>query len=203
MWALEYTGDLAEMERCIQAGVDPNLEDMTSEEAINAFTDGDWNRLNVEDDHGLFWFIENGGTLISMAIIGRRRGSQGGDNLMDILTLLLKYGARANHPENLNITMSLSQPEKAMEIFDLLIQYGAIITQEFVISAFRRAKVEILEYFYEKLGIRLSRHDRDEVLAIIEEREQNTRVFTGSLDAFDDRFYDMYEKFTRRTPIQY
>lgn len=162
--------------------MDPNLEDMTSEEAINAFTDGDWNRLNVTDDHGLFWFIENGGTLISLAICGGRA------NLIDILRVLLKHGAKANHPDNLSVVLISTWPERAIEIFDLLIEYGAEITQEFVISAFRSAAVEVLEYFYEKLGIRLSRHDRDEILAIIQERE-----------AIDDRYYDLYEKFTRRS----
>lgn len=176
--AVAITGDLAKIEECIERGVDANLEDMSNEEAMFAFVEQDWERVSTDDEFGLFVHIMNEGTLISLAI----EHSTSTPQTLQLIDLLLSHGADVTDPANMKAALACS----SIEFIKWLLSHGAVITPALVIYAFHCSTVQLLQYLYQEIGIRLSRHDRAQVLSIVRQR-----------DDFHET-YEMYEKFSRR-----
>lgn len=179
MHAIYMSGDVDLVERCLQTGIDPNLPDVHMDnmgEILVQYFDSNWELFNAKDDLGLFWHIFNGGSLITMAMICKHLHRN------EMIRLLLRYGIKVKDSD---VSEALTDPFA----FAMLVENESkLVTQELVLDAFRRAPIEVIRYIYEKVGIRMSRHDRNEISNIIFDREEQD----------DDEFYEWMKKFTSR-----
>lgn len=170
------TGDLEEIARLLQT-LDPNMVGVDVERDIQDALPED-----TEDEFGVLAYLLEGGTLLSLAIGGRAH------SLLDIVRLLLRYGARADHPMNRYEAVTSGD----VDVLECLWQHGAVFTHEDVVCAFRSCSPVVVEWFWRRTDVRFSRAvDRDTLLSILDDRRAEDAETAEVLDHW-------YQLFTTR-----
>lgn len=182
LYHVYITGNLDEIRKGLVV-VHPNFHNEVDD--MQVFIDGIMERLLAEnpyfeDDLGVFQHYLEGGTMITLAM------SRHHSRASSIIELLMEYGAQANDLPNLPRALAYGQEE----VVKLLVEHGAVVTPEHVKFGFRVAPVEVLRYFYDVVGIRMSRGELDELIEYL-------RVRGGGIDP---QFHQLAERFARRTP---
>lgn len=141
MYQLYMEGDVDKVKKYLEDGFDPNLDNIDNEEAMDIFSKGDWENLSSSDDCGLFWHIENGGSLLSLTIDTRFIDH---DVRIKMVELLIKHGARLeqklNHHKE---TILMNAVSISLDMVKLLVENGANV------NAVDKDGLSVLNYAFE------------------------------------------------------
>lgn len=190
--SIYMSGDLDMVEKGIDSGINPNLR----VKDIKDIEDIENNPYFAGDDLGLFWHLIDGGTLLSLAMIAKHK------KRFEMMSLLIRKGAKVNHPKNIAQTISLID----VEIYKFMVEHGLDLLStrhsDAIFPALRNGSIELLEYLYDVIGLRLTSKDKedyDEACYIVKERCFFS--YYKPTPEIEEKLFEYVEKFTRRGHI--
>lgn len=168
------TGDLAQIEGYLRT-LDVSLDDVNRDDLVHEMRDL---HSDFEDDLGLLRHE----TLISLA-----SSSPYHCRAVDVIHLLVAHGAPLDDSANLTAALSTSN----RTVLECMVGLGITVLPHHVLYAFQRSTVDVLEWLY-RIGVRVSRCDRDSLVTLIHARSQAEPATTEQL-------WKLYQGFTQRS----